>query len=279
MALTNPIAIEERAIIDDELIESAQLVTTAVGRLLYDLFTAIIGFEAAMAGAEPCNWDPSKTSGLNFYVRDGRIRTGKDTLVSVSAGSIALTGSQANYVQLSPTSGLVVNTSGFVAGNLPLYQVAAGASSITAANVTDKRPWTMLLKGGAVAAANLEDALTAAIPSLSISLATIDPSTVDMTIQLKDAAGANLAAYFISEIWLSDTATGWETATGPDGTNSVTTGTLLETITANKRWSVMSDATGKIVFRFNVDAGAGTWYAGTLSHNDRPYRSSAITLS
>lgn len=277
MALTNPIAIEDRAIIDDELMESAQLTTTAIGRLLYDLFAAIIGFEASVAGVEPCNWDPSKTSGLNFYVRDGRIRTGKDTFVTVSAGSIALTGSQTNYVQINPASGLTSNTSGFTAGYLPLFVVVTGSASIT--SVTDKRPWTMLLKGGAVVAANLEDVLTAAIPSLSISLATIDPSTVDMTIQLKDAAGANLAAYFISEIWLSDTATGWETATGPDGTNTVTSGTLLETHTANKRWSVMSDATGKIVFRFNVDAGAGTWYAGALSHNDRPYRSSAITLS
>lgn len=58
--------------------------------------------------------------------------------VSVSNGTVALTPSATNYLEANPVSGSVsANTTGFTSGRIPLYEITAGASSVT--NYIDKR--------------------------------------------------------------------------------------------------------------------------------------------
>lgn len=68
------------------------------------------------------------------------------TPTQVSNGTVALAASTTNYVEADPATGAVsANTTGFTAGQLPLYQVVAGGSTVT--SYTDLR----ILGGGAAA--------------------------------------------------------------------------------------------------------------------------------
>ena len=64
-------------------------------------------------------------------------------------GSVTLTASSTNYVMADATTGAVtINTTGFVAGKIPLYTVVTGASTVT--SYTDQRsfaPAAMLALG------------------------------------------------------------------------------------------------------------------------------------
>jgi hypothetical protein len=85
----------------------------------------------------PYAYDPATTSALNFGYGPGQVRN--DNAVStVVAGTLALTGSTTNYVEANPSTGAISkNTTGFTAGQIPLYQIVTGAGSIT--SITDKR--------------------------------------------------------------------------------------------------------------------------------------------
>jgi hypothetical protein len=71
----------------------------------------------------------------------------------------------------------------------------------------------------------------------------------DVTLQVVDTKGADLAEIHLVEMWLADTATGWECATAPDGGLAVQTGTAADVATAGKRIRVLTDATGTAVVR------------------------------
>lgn len=60
------------------------------------------------------------------------------TPTQLANGTVTLTASATNYVEANPATGAVsANTTGFTAGRLPLYQVVAGASTVT--SYTDLR--------------------------------------------------------------------------------------------------------------------------------------------
>lgn len=58
-------------------------------------------------------------------------------LTSISNGTVALTGSTTNYVEATRAGVVSKNTTGFTAGQIPLYEVVTGASSVT--SYTDRR--------------------------------------------------------------------------------------------------------------------------------------------
>jgi hypothetical protein len=55
----------------------------------------------------------------------------------VANGSLSLTPSTTNYVQATSAGTVIANTTGFIAGNFPLYTVITGASAVT--SWTDNR--------------------------------------------------------------------------------------------------------------------------------------------
>ncbi len=84
----------------------------------------------------------------------------------------------------------------------------------------------------------------------------------DTTVQLKDAAGTALAEKALVRVWISDAAAGALTAAVPAGHVSFTTGTTIITVTTDKAYDVVSDATGVIVVRLTDATGSinTTWY-------------------
>lgn len=89
--------------------------------------------------------DAGNHSGLNFAYKAGKVRN--DNVVSDTAsGTILLSGSTTNYIEVNPSTGVVTtNTSGFTSNRIPLFTVVTTASIDT---VTDKRTWASLGGGG-----------------------------------------------------------------------------------------------------------------------------------
>lgn len=80
--------------------------------------------------------DTGTTTGLTYGYKAGRIRDGT-TITNVAAGTIAMTASTTNYVEVSGAGTVSTNTTGFTAGRYPMATVTTDGSSIT--GVTDKR--------------------------------------------------------------------------------------------------------------------------------------------
>jgi hypothetical protein len=79
----------------------------------------------------------STTTGLTYGYYGGLTRA-DNAVVAVADGTVALTASNTNYVELDAVSGTVSrNTVGFTAGRIPMAQVVTGGSTIT--SITDKR--------------------------------------------------------------------------------------------------------------------------------------------
>jgi len=79
---------------------------------------------------------------LNISIGAGNWMRGDDIVTYAGTGSTAVTNNATNYVQLQPDGTILINTSGFVAGNLPIYEVVASGGDIT--TLTDRRPWLTL---------------------------------------------------------------------------------------------------------------------------------------
>lgn len=79
----------------------------------------------------------STTAGLTWGYFGGTYYTSSGAN-AVANGTVTLTASATNYVYASATTGAVaVNTAGFPAGSIPLYQIVTGASAVN--SYTDER--------------------------------------------------------------------------------------------------------------------------------------------
>lgn len=77
-------------------------------------------------------------TGLTFGYLAGRVRTGT-AVTDVARGTLAMTASATNYVEVDSSGVVSTNTSGFTAGRVPLFIVTTDASKMTAIN--DRRAW------------------------------------------------------------------------------------------------------------------------------------------
>lgn len=124
---------------------------------LDEIFTAIndaaIGITASAADIDALaldayffGQDTNTTTGLTFGYKAGRFHNGS-AIVTVAAGTLALSASNTNYVEVDRAGTVSSNTSGFTAGQFPLYVVVCGISSIT--SVTNRKcPYTLVGTGG-----------------------------------------------------------------------------------------------------------------------------------
>lgn len=83
----------------------------------------------------------STTSGLTWGFYGGLIYIA-GVATSVANGTLALTASATNYVELDPATGVIsFNTSGFTAGRAPLYQITTGTATVT--TYLDRRAYAL----------------------------------------------------------------------------------------------------------------------------------------
>ena len=129
----------------------------------------------------------------------------------------------------------------------------------------------------AVTGSKLSATLKNMVGQAALSVGSESSDDIDVTVQLKDAIGNDVAQEHLMRLWVGDAVKGGECATAPSGGISVQTGTLLNTITAGKQVEVISDTNGTIVLRL-TDTGTPTFYLMT-EFDGKVYASSAITFA
>jgi len=92
--------------------------------------SAVSAFVVTQNGADPS---------LTINVGAGTLLNGSAIVNYAGASAQAVAANQTNYIQLTAAGSLVINTSGFVAGNMPLAEVVTNGTDITM--ITDRRPW------------------------------------------------------------------------------------------------------------------------------------------
>lgn len=74
---------------------------------------------------------PEAITGLTWAYYGGVVRDASGVLTTRANGTIALSGSNTNYIELSPAGAVASNTTSWTAGYAPLYAVVTGSGSIT----------------------------------------------------------------------------------------------------------------------------------------------------
>jgi len=276
MTFVNPITPAVRTALDTELPLAVQA-GASVATLFSDAYNQLIAHEARVASEDMFSYDELLSSGLSFAYHDGIVGDGAGGYTTTVAGTVTLTDAATNYLEWSPVTGLVTaNTTGFTAGSLSLYTVVTSGGAFTSATVTDYRPGSAIIAGQCIAAANLQDEVADMMNEVDVTVGVEASNHIDVSIQVLDAQGNDLADYRVLEVWLSDTDDGWETATAPDGGISVETGTAFDVVTAGKRIRVKTDNAGLAVVRVS-ETGTPTWYMG-IRIQDKAFYSDEITF-
>ena len=109
------------------------------------------------------------TTGLTYGYYGGYLWSGT-TETAIAAGTIALTASATNYVQMTTAGAVSVNTVAFTSGQIPMATVVTSASGIT--SIADKRPLVSGSGSGSVTSVGL---------SLPLSIFTVSGSPVTTT--------------------------------------------------------------------------------------------------
>jgi hypothetical protein len=152
---------EQQAVIDrgNRLMAAAGFPLSQILNDLYDLIEAgTIGITADAGdvdslalGGGAFTRDKSTAPGttLLFAWKASRFNNGK-ALVVVSAGSLTLSASTTNYIELDRTGAVTSNTTGFHAGQYALWTVATGSASYTDLNVVSKKAPIVLIGANGV---------------------------------------------------------------------------------------------------------------------------------
>ncbi len=214
---------------------------------------------------------------LTFGLRAGSASDGEEAYAYAGSASNALTDDATNYIYLDLDAGdlrLVCNTTGrpdaSATPHIPLATITAADGGYGFDDITDLRAAGVFQLGSAMSAAGantlvggsasnadalhvhslagLADAVVGLMPQLGLAGTDDADGTGSMAIQVKDAAGNDLAGRFRVRCWLSTSDCG---APAAEFDFSVNTGTLLREIAANADYEVISDATGLV--EMNID--------------------------
>lgn len=88
--------------------------------------------------ADTLDENPATTTGLTWGYKDGQIRI-DNSVVSVTASTIALTDDATNYVEVNTSGTVTKNTSAFTSGYIPVREIVCASGVQT--DSTDKRSW------------------------------------------------------------------------------------------------------------------------------------------
>lgn len=193
--------------------------------------------------------------GLNVGVYPGQYRLGGADKAFDGATDRAVFDDDTSFVYLDSanTVQIVTDATGWPADKtsfVPLAEVTAAGGDITAIADVRNRAHTHVI-GPADLAASL--------PTVELTVDAESGDDIEVTVQVKDAAGGDLATRALVRVWVGDATYGGEAAAAPDGGLNVQTGTLIETITADKQLVVLTDAGGTAVVRI-TQSGDKTFY-------------------
>lgn len=91
----------------------------------------------ALSGPSLFGRRASATALLTWGYYGGNLLTDNGAITQVSNGNVSLTANATNYVEAARNGAVVVNTTGFTAGRMPMYTVVANATA--ASSYTDYR--------------------------------------------------------------------------------------------------------------------------------------------
>lgn len=214
----------------------------------------------------PTSFEVFKDGDLTFGVRAGRFLDGSTVRDVASASAQAMVNNATNYIYIVPAGTITVNQTGFpsqaATPHIPLATIACGTASIAGTSgkydfddITDCRGRAIFSMPTGVSPAALQDG----IPTATITAGTETANKRVISVQVKDAAGNNLAQKRLVRIWFASSDFGASSATS-NTIGSVTAGTLQRTIEANAEIMVITDATGLASVELTV-AGTTTRYA------------------
>jgi predicted RecA/RadA family phage recombinase len=198
------------------------------------------------------------------------------TLTAVYAGTAAKAKASAAALAYVKLGRHVVDTDTTVLatlGDVTTLSTTAQNTAVAAINELDAEIGdisTLTTTATDVAAAiNEVDADVAAAVTHIASTSTATPGATgtsqDITIQLKDLAGDNIAAVQkIRAYMCTDAAGATPSATGCNGNVTASTGAILAALTAKLDFDIVTDATGAAVINFD-NAGGGDVYADRLA--------------
>ena len=112
------------------------------------------------------------------------------------------------------------------------------------------------MRAESVGEANLTNSARAYLRTLTVTASNDHDGSGQVQIQVKDASAVALADRFVVEAWVATSQWG---APGSIGTFAPTTGTTIQSVSANAHLRILTDATGAIVLNVNPGSG-GTWY-------------------
>ena len=173
--------------------------------------------------------DSDTTTGLTFGYKAGRIFNGK-AVISVSAGTLLLSASNTNYVEVSRSGTMSSNTSAFTSGAIPLYQITTGVSSISA--IVNKKNFLFTVPNGGFTGDMFSTIQKT--KCLQIPLGTLSATTTLPPIILPPAAGTITAARVIVKTTVTQSDTDFWTFTLINkGASGTATTALLAATDAN----------------------------------------------
>jgi hypothetical protein len=140
---------------DNRAMEAAGVsMVTELDAILQSIDDAAIGITAAAGDIDSLAKDGGHfaqdfdtTLGLTFGYKAGQLYNGK-VVVATAAGTVLLTASTTNYVEVSRAGVVSKNLVGFSSGAVPLYQIVTGVAAIT--SVTNKKPLMHSLPNGGI---------------------------------------------------------------------------------------------------------------------------------
>lgn len=125
----------------------------------------------------------------------------------------------------------------------------------------------------ATLARELQDKIDAPVVYWDVTAGAEGTNKRRITLQAKDRVNNPWKERFVCEFWLATASGGSPSATG--NTYALVTGTLLQAVTANAHYRVLSDANGVVAFDLTI-AGAATRYVATVSETSLVDCSAAI---
>ncbi len=245
-----------------------------------------------------------KDGDLTFGVRAGLFMNGPAPVSFAETTGESLDDDDTTYIYLTAAGTLTTNTTGFpdpsTTPHVPLATIATGTDSAAGVSgeynhedITDYRGRAIMAalssataanfntlvdgsNGDALhihAAAGLAAALQDDIPDLNVTFGAEAGDEIVVTVQARDATDTNLAEVMAVRVWVATSDFGAPDATG--NTVAIDTGTILQTITADAFYELITDAAGKVEVGITI-SGAATRYV-MAEIDGRIYSSGEIT--
>jgi len=141
-------------------------------------------------------------------------------------------------------------------------------------------PIVTILMDGTIETEDLTADTADMLPIIGFTVDAEVSDKIEVDVQVQNANAVTNSNQFLVRCWLSDTATGAETATTPANDLTVEVGTLLEEVTADEHMLVLTNAAGLITLKVDHTGGTThTWYLLACVGNGKIYASGKITIT